>query len=140
MTVRLVGRAAAVTAEIEQTYEYTAGEALTAKCAVCLGESESKVYKAKADGSSTMPAIGIAKDSAAEGDTVQIYQFGTPTSVKRDGDFNKDDPVFVSPLVAGNLTNVPPSENGQYIQPMGRAINGSDIVLEVDPRAVLISI
>ena len=121
-----------VTTVAEQVVPYVAGEAIAAKAPVCVGESDAKVYLAKADSSTTMPAIGIAQAAAAIDETVYVYQTGKVTSVLRDADFDYDDLVFVSPLNAGKLTNVPPETVGHFVQSMGRAINASDISLQVD--------
>lgn len=121
-----------VTTVAEQVIEYTAGEAILAKSSVCVGESDGRIYNAKADSVTTMPAIGIVKSDVAVGETALVYQTGKVTGVRRDADFNYDDLIFVSPLNAGQLTNVPPETVGQFVQSMGRAINTSDIVLAID--------
>lgn len=121
-----------VTTVAEQVVPYVAGEAIAAKATVCVGESDGKVYLAKADSSTTMPAIGIAQAAAALGETVYVYQTGKVTGVLRDGNFDYDDLIFISPLNAGQLTNVPPETVGHFVQSIGRAISASDISLQVD--------
>ena len=121
-----------VTTVAEQVVPYVAGEAIPAKATVCVGESDGKVYLAKADSSTTMPAIGIAQAAANAGETVYVYQTGKVTGVLRDADFSYDDLIFVSPINAGQLTNVPPETTGHFVQSMGRAINASDISLQID--------
>lgn len=135
MPIEVISRLGDITAVIQQTFEYTAGEVMTAKTPVCIGETDGRVYKAKADSTTTMPSIGITKDTAVTaGDTVLVYQFGLVTSVAREADFNKDDTIYVSPDTAGKVTSTPPSAVGQLVQILGRAINSSDIVLEIDPK------
>jgi hypothetical protein len=131
MTIKLTGAVKISVESTEQVISRTAGEAISAKAAVCLGESDGKVYKAKADSSSTMPAVGITKESVSAGSTAKIYQSGIVTSVLREADFSPDDIVFVSPVTAGKVTKTPPETVGHFVQTMGRAINTSDIVLEV---------
>ncbi|GAH73928.1 unnamed protein product, partial [marine sediment metagenome] len=71
--------------------EYVAGEDLPAKSVVCVGEADGKVHLAKADSWTTMPAIGITNVAVEEDDTVEIYQTGKVTNVRREGDFSYDD-------------------------------------------------
>ena len=121
-----------VTTVAEQVVPYVAGEAIPAKATVCVGESDGKLYNAKADSATTMPAVGISQAAAAAGETVYVYQTGKVTGVLRDANFNYDDIVFVSPSNTGQLTNIPPETVGQFVQSMGRAINTSDISLQID--------
>lgn len=116
----------------EPIYKYTAGEALVAKQPVCQGESDAKVYKAKADSWTTMPCIGITRAAASLNETVEVYQGGKLTAVSREADFGPDDKIFVSPDTAGKVTKTPPENTGELIQSLGRAVNGSDITLEID--------
>jgi hypothetical protein len=132
MPVEIISRLGTVSFNIEQTFQYTAYEDLIAKCVVCIDETTGNVRKAKADSWTTMPAIGITKDAVSAGQLVDVYQFGQVTGVSRDGDFQKDDQIFVSPLVAGNVTRTPPEAVGYLVQSLGRAINASDITLEID--------
>lgn len=131
-TVTIENVNVSVTTVAEQVVEYTAGEALLAKAVVCVGESDGKLYNAKADSSTTMPAIGINKDSVATNETAYVFQTGKVTGIKRDGDFSYDDLVFVSPLNAGQLTKTVPQTTGQFSQSVGRSINASDLVLSID--------
>jgi hypothetical protein len=131
MTIKLTGLVLVSVESAEQVISRTAGEAIPAKAAVCLGESDGKVYKAKADSSTTMPAVGITKESVSAGSTAKIYQSGIVTNVLREADFSPDDMIFVSPVTAGKVTKTPPETLGHFVQTMGRALNSSDIVLEV---------
>jgi hypothetical protein len=127
MPVEIVTRAV-----VEETFEYTAYEDLAAKCVVCIDETTGKVRKAKADSWTTMPAIGITKEGANAGELVEVYQHGVVTGVSRDADFDSDSNIFVSPATAGNATKTPPDAVGYLVQSLGRAINGSNIALEID--------
>lgn len=132
MSLTLIGKAAGtVTAVIQQTFEYTADENLPARSVVAKDESGLGVLQAQANGWSRMPAIGVTQNAASLGDVVEVYQFGQVTGVRRDGDFSPDDQIFVSPLNAGQATNVPPDSVGDLIQTIGRALNSSDITLSV---------
>ena len=131
MTIKLTGLVKISVESTEQVISRTAGEAIPAKAAVCLGESDGKVYKAKTDSSTTMPAVGITKESVSAGSTAKIYQSGIVTNVLREADFSPDDIVFVSPVTAGKVTRTPPETVGHFVQTMGRALNSSDIVLAV---------
>ena len=131
MTITLVGAVRVSVESTEQVISRTAGEDIAAKAAVCIGESDGKVYKAKADSSTTMPCMGITKEAVSSGGTAKVYQSGIVTNVLREADFSPDDIVFVSPNTAGKVTKTPPQTLGQYAQTVGRAINSSDIVLEI---------
>jgi len=136
MTIKLTGLVLVSVESAEQVISRNAGEAIPAKAAVCLGESDGKVYKAKADSSTTMPAIGITKESVSAGNTAKVYQSGIVTSVLREADFSPDDMVFVSPVTAGKVTKTPLETVGYLVQRIGRAINTSDIVLQIDQTYV----
>ena len=111
--------------------EYTAGEDLVAKSAVCVGESDGKLYLAKADAWATMPAIGITTLVIAADETVSVYQIGKVPKVRREADFSYDDIVFVSKDTAGKLTKVAPDGVGEIYQVIGQAQSVSDIVLNI---------
>lgn len=132
MTIKLTGLVKISIESTEQVISRTAGEDISAKAAVCLGESDGKIYKAKADSSTTMPAVGITKESVSSVGTAKVYQSGIVTNVLREADFSPDDIVFVSPNTAGKVTKTPPETVGQFAQTMGRAVNTTDIVLEID--------
>jgi len=140
MTIKLTGLVLVSVESAEQVISRTAGEAIPAKAVVCLGESDGKVYKAKADSSTTMPAVGITKESVSAGNTAKVYQSGIVTSVLREADFSPDDMVFVSPLTAGKVTKTPPQGIGLFSQMMGRAINSSDIILEIGTACELLEV
>lgn len=136
MPIEIITRLGAITARIEQTFEYTAYEDLPAGCVVCIDETTGRVRKAKADSWTTMPAIGVTKNAVNANDTVEIYQFGIVRNILRDADFNKDDTIFVSATTAGNASKTPPQGIGNLVQSLGRAINASDIVLQIDQTII----
>jgi len=147
MAIRLIGATAVTIEEVNVSVttttapvtEYTAGEALAAKSAVCVGESDGKVYLARADSSTTMPAIGITRTAVDADETVEVYQTGKVTNVRREADFSYDDKIFVSPDTAGKVTKTPPETVGTLVQSLGREISNSDIVLEIDHTVLEIS-
>ena len=120
-----------VTTTTAPVTEYTAGEDLAAKSAVCVGESDAKVYLTKADSWTTMPAIGITNVAVVKDETVEVYQTGKVSNVRREADFSYDDPVFVSKATAGKLTKTPVEGIGDIYQVIGRALNSSDVVLSI---------
>lgn len=140
MAIKLTGATAVTIEEVNVSVttttapvtEYTAGEALAAKSVVCVGESDGKVYLAKADDWTTMPAIGITRVAVDADETVEVYQTGKVTNVRREADFSYDDKIFVSELTTGKVTNDPTETTGHLVQSLGRAINATDIVLEID--------
>lgn len=119
-----------VTTTTAPVTEYTAGEDLAAKSAVCVGESDGKLHLAKADAWATMPAIGITNVAVEADETVEVYQTGKVTNVRREADFAYDDPVFVS-KTAGKLTKTLVDGVGEIYQEIGRAQNSSDVVLSI---------
>lgn len=120
-----------VTTTTAPVTEYVAGEDLAAKSAVCVGESDGKLYLTKADSWTTMPAIGITNVAVVAGETVEVYQTGKVTNVRREADFDYDDPVFVSKTTAGKVTKTPVEGIGDIYQEIGRAQNSSDVVLNI---------
>ncbi|GAI67488.1 unnamed protein product, partial [marine sediment metagenome] len=121
-----------VTTTTAPVTEYTAGEDLPAKSVVCVGETAGKLYLTKADDWTTMPAIGISNIATETGETVAIYQTGKVANARREANFSPDDKIFVSPDTAGKVTKTPPEGVGKIVQSLGRAINESDIILEID--------
>jgi len=144
MAIKLVGATAVTIEEVNVSVttttaavtEYTAGEDLAAKSAVCVGESDGKLYLAKADSWTTMPAIGITNVAVEADETVSVYQVGKVANVRREADFSWDDKIFVSPDTAGKVTKTPPEGIGKLVQSLGRAISLSDIALEIDHTVV----
>jgi len=78
-----------------------------------------------------MPAFGVSRETKAAGEIIEILQFGKVSEISRDADFSYDDKIFVS-TTAGKATSTPPEGVGKIVQSLGRAINSSDIILEID--------
>ncbi len=139
MGVEFLGRVRATVIEpgTELPYPYTAGEDIAAKEIVCKGESDGRIYKARADSWARMPAFGATLESKAAGQTIKVIQFGTISGLARTEDFSYDDYIYVS-TTAGKATKNVPSAVDEIVQSIGRAINASDIILQVDETVVQI--
>lgn len=137
MTVRLNPKVTAtlISPGTSLPYLYTAGESISAKEVVSKGESDGKIYKASASGWTSMPAFGVAIQSKAADESIQVIQFGTVSNIARTADFNFDDKIYIS-TTAGKATKTPPGAVNNIVQAIGRAINASDIILALDETVV----
>lgn len=137
MSITFTGRIIAPRIEpgTQLPYVYEAGEAISAKEIVCKGEYDGKIYKASASGWTTMPAFGVAIQSKAANQSIQVIQFGTVSNIARTGDFSWDDKIYIS-TTQGKATKNPPGAVGNVVQAIGRAINASDIILAIDETVV----
>ncbi|MBA7706925.1 hypothetical protein ES703_115784 [subsurface metagenome] len=131
MTIQLIGATRRIAPGTELLYEYVAEENITENELVAKSETTGRVLKAQATTWLRMPAIGIARESKSAGQTIKVEQFGVAENIARDADFNYDDKIFVS-TTAGKATSTPPEGVGKIVQSIGRAINSSDIILEID--------
>jgi len=131
MTIRLTGATTAIAPGTELLYEYIAEEDITENEVVAKSESTRRVLKAQATTWDRMPAVGVARESRSAGQTIKVEQFGVAENIARDADFSYDDKIFVS-TTAGKATSTPPEGVGKIVQSLGRAINISDLILEID--------
>ena len=131
MTIQLIGATRRIAPGTELLYDYIAEEAITENEVVAKSETTRRVLKAQATTWDRMPAVGVARESRVAGRTIKVEQFGVAEDISRDADFSYDDKIFVS-TTAGKATSTPPEEAGKIVQSLGRAINSSDIILEVD--------
>lgn len=131
MTITLRGATTAVAPGTEIPYNYVAQEDIAEKEVVAKSETTRRILKAQATSWSRMPAFGISRESKVAGETIEILQFGKIENISRVADFNYDDKIFVS-TTAGKATSTPPEAVGAIIQSLGRALNASDIILEID--------
>jgi len=131
MTIKLTGATAAIAPGTELPYNYVAEEDIAAQEVVAKSETTRRILKAQATTWLRMPAFGISREAKVAGETIEVVQFGKVTDISRDADFNYDDKVFVS-TTAGKATSTPPEGIGKIVQSLGRAINASDIILEID--------
>lgn len=116
-------------------YVYTSGESISSKEVVCKSESDGKILKASASGWDRMPAFGVAIQSKAVDQNIQVIQFGTVSNIARTEDFNFDDRIYIS-TTQGKATKNPPGAVGNVVQAIGRAINANDIILAIDETVV----
>lgn len=131
MTIKLTGAATAIAPGTEIPYNYVAQEDIDEKEVVAKSETTGRILKAQANSWSRMPAFGISRESKVAGKTIEVLQFGVIEDISRVADFNYDDKIFVS-TTAGQATSTPPEGTGKIVQSLGRAINNSDIILEID--------
>lgn len=131
MTIKLTGAATAIAPGTEIPYNYVAQEDIDEKDVVAKSETTGRILKAQANSWSRMPAFGISRESKVAGKTIEVLQFGVIEDISRVADFNYDDKIFVSTTV-GQATSTPPEGTGKIVQSLGRAINNSDIILEID--------
>jgi len=131
MTIKLSGAATAIAPGTELPYNYVAQEAISDKEVVAKSETTGRILKAQATTWTRMPAFGVARESKVAGETIEILQFGVIDNIARVADFSYDDKIFVS-TTAGQATRTPPEGVGKIVQSLGRAINKSDIILEID--------
>ena len=131
MTIKLSGAATAIAPGTELLYEYVAQEDITENEVVAKSETTRRVLKAQATTWDRMPAVGVARETRTTGQTIKVEQFGVAENITRDADFGYDDKIFVS-TNAGKATSTPPEGVGKIVQSLGRAINTSDIILEID--------
>lgn len=131
MTIKLTGAATAIAPGTELPYNYVAQEDISDKEVVAKSETTGRILKAQATTWLRMPAFGVSRESKVAGETIEILQFGKITDISRDADFSYDDKIFVS-TTAGKATSTPPAVVGAIVQSLGRALNASDIILEID--------
>ena len=113
-------------------FSMIAAEDIAVGEAVCQSLTDSgECYKADANDSDKMPVIGIAKESASAGDTLDIYHGGKVNSVKRDADFSIRDTIYMS-ATPGQMTKTPPTVSGTGQQRLGVATGVDDILLNID--------
>lgn len=139
MTIRLIPRirATLIEANTQLPFTYIAGEAIGLKKVICKSESDGRILKADNTSWTRMPAFGVSLQSKSQGESIEVAQFGVITDITRDADFNYDDKVFVGE--DGETTKSPPETSGTICQSIGRAINSSDIILQIDPTIVEIT-
>lgn len=131
MSIRLTGATRVIAPGTEIPYNYVAEESISRGNVVAKSETTRRILKAQATTSTRMPAIGIARESKVAGQTIEVLQFGIAENVSRSADFGYDDKIFVS-TIAGQATATPPEGIGKFVQSLGRSINASDIILEID--------
>ena len=76
------------------------------------------IRKARADSSTTMPALGVAYQSLAVNGVGLVVTFGRSDGLNTDG-FISGETVYVSNVVAGGISNVVPQAETDLIQNVG---------------------
>jgi hypothetical protein len=76
------------------------------------------IRKARADSSTTMPALGVAYQSLAVNGVGLVVTFGRADGLNTDG-FISGETVYVSNVVAGGISNVVPQAETDLIQNVG---------------------
>jgi len=135
VTIKLTGATTAIAPGTELPYNYVAEEAISEKEVVAKSETTRRILKAQANTWGRMPAFGVSRETKAAGEVIEILQFGKVSDISREADFNYDDKIFVS-TTAGKATSTPPEGTGKIAQSLGRAINSSDIILEIDQTVI----
>ena len=90
-----------------------------------------EVSKAKADSSTTMPALGIMKEPLALNAEGECITSGELTGLNLSssgtiGDFDTGDDLYVSSTTAGGLVDTAPTGEANLIQKIGKVINGGN--------------
>lgn len=127
------GPAAITAPQTDGSYEgitipAVAGETLAQWDAVYL-ESDSKAWKADANGTGTYPAVGVVTTAAAADDAIRVLVVGL---WRDDAAFTAGETYYLS-TTAGLLTTTQPSATDDVIQVVGRALTAN--VLYVNPSA-----
>lgn len=139
MTVSLKGavRARIIQPDTPTRFAYVAGETIVQGEMLAKGESDGRVYQARASDSTRMPAIGcvVGPASAGAGETVYITPSSIIQNIRRTEDFGQDDQIYVSDTL-GKVTKNVPAVVGNFVQIVGRSINASDIMLNVDQQMI----
>lgn len=131
MSIKLTGAVTSIAPGAEIPYNYVAQENIDKGEVVAKSETTRRILKAQATSWLRMPAFGVSREAKLAGETIEILQFGVIEGISRDVDFSYDDKIFVS-TTAGKATSTPPEGMGKIVQSLGRAINNSDIILEID--------
>lgn len=123
---------------IEPVFSMVAAEDITEKEAVCQSQTVAgECYKADANDSTKMPVIGIAKESATTGNSLDVYYNGKVTDVERDADFSVGDIIYMS-TTPGQVTKTLSTTSGTGQQRIGIATDTDDILLDIDLTVVWI--
>ncbi len=106
------------------TQAFTAGEDIVTGDAVYLA-SENTVRKASAASEGTLPAVGIAANSAGAGSSVKVAIAGTVSGL---ANLNTGRRYYVG-VGSGSITVTAPTGSSQGVQVIGVARSGSQLVV-----------
>jgi hypothetical protein len=102
------------------TLTLTAGESVVFGDVVYMNWTDKEVKKTQADASTTVPAIGIALETKADGAACLVLIFGY---IRDDSwDFTTTE-VYVSDTTAGGVLSTAPSDAGDQVQRLGFAFH-----------------
>ena len=106
-----------------------AGEALTIDDAI-YPSTDGKFFKALADDESTVPVMGLSLTTASTGGAISVLKVGQ----YRDDSWTwtPGGLLYLSPSVAGGLTQTRPSASGDQVQIVGYAISATVIYFNPD--------
>jgi len=111
-----------------------AGEALTKGAAVAIKASDGKVYLASAStgyDDTRRPCVGFNFDTAASGDAVSVITHGR---LEGTSGLGVGDQVYLSDT-AGEVTATAPSDVGDHVQVVGRAITATQFIIDIETYA-----
>jgi len=118
------------------------GGTLAAGTAVAVHSSGVGVVKAKATASG-YPAVGLATGSVAASGTGSYQTDGPMTLADWSGFLDTGSPtltpkgLYFLSITDGKLSMAVPSAGGQYVQPIGYAVNSSTLEIEISPPILL---
>ena len=115
----------------QRQIEITSADTLAALDAVYIGTAGT-VLRARANASSTMPAIGVATLATVSGAVATIATEGLVYGFNFSGYVGRE--IYVSPDTAGAVTPLGGTiVSGQLVQVVGKAYNVSGLLLQIGP-------
>ena len=104
------------------TLTLTAGESVAFGDVVYMNWTDKEVKKADADASTTVPAIGIALETKADGQACLVLIFGY---IRDDSWTFTASMVYLSDGTAGGILSAAPSDAGDQVQRLGFAFHAN---------------
>lgn len=119
------------------------GAAISTGMAVAVHSSGTGAVKADATAAGK-PTVGVCSTGNADGQTVVVDTAGTLALADWSGVLESGagalaggSRYYVSASAPGKLTATAPTTSGQYVDPVGRAIDTTTLVIEPGPRVLL---
>ena len=116
------------------SFSGTAGEALSLGDILYLGV-DGKSYKAQADADATSEAVGVCDRNAVLDESILILPIGDVTN--GGWSLTTGDLYYLSPTIAGGITNTAPTTTGQLIVPCGVATSTTSLAVDFRTRVKL---
>jgi len=140
VTVKFSGqiRAQVIQPNVVTRFSFIAGEAIVAGQLFAKGEADGRVYLAKADDSTRMPAIGCAVSNAGVAETIYGTPSGLISNISGGGSWSRDQGVYVG-KTAGQATSSPPEGSGDFVQSVGRSTNATDVMLNISETVIQVN-